>query len=402
MKKQKIKVLAVITSLGIGGAEKFLLSLARNIDRKKFDLSVCSIGRDNKLVDAFKALNIQVFYLNLTRGFLPGIRFLSAISKVYRLARDEKIDLLHSHLGYANLVAKIVGRLAGVKVISTIHNVIEVERSLFGKVFQYSDRYTSFLTGMVVCVSEGVEKSFFRNSRVFSINSLQTQRKSFTIYNGVDLSETDDLRCINRDTIRRQLGLSKDDLVIAIVARLVDWKGHGSLVDAMRKVVSIQPTAKLLIIGKGPLEGELRKKVRDLNLSNHICFLGVRMDIFQMLYAIDLFVLPYNYTGLFNGEGVGISILEAMACRKPIVTTKVSGISRAIIDGITGITVPQGDSNKLSTAILELLNDPDKAQRIGKNARELVERKFSISKTVRQYEYLYEYLYNQQNRNPKL
>ena len=112
--------------------------------------------------------------------------------------------------------------------------------------------------------------------------------------------------------------------------------------------------------------------------------------------------MPYNYKGLFKGEGVGISILEAMAAGKAVITTLAPGIERAIINEKTGLVVDQGDIEGLSNAILELLRNPEKSNRIGKAGFELVKSKFSIKEKIKEYEMVYEYLFQKFNENSVL
>jgi glycosyltransferase involved in cell wall biosynthesis len=179
------------------------------------------------------------------------------------------------------------------------------------------------------------------------------------------------------------------------VARLIKWKGHLDLISAFPKVAEHFPSAKLLIVGWGDLESELKKKTNELNLENKVIFLGKRNDVYEILKISDIFVLPYNYIGLFKGEGVGIAILEAMACKKPVITTIAPGIERAIINDKTGILVPQGDPKALAEAIINLLKDPDKLKKIGEEGFNLVKNKFSIRDKVKEYETVYEYLFKQ-------
>ena len=378
----KIKILMLINNLGPAGAENLLLSIARNIDRDRFEMSVCYIEDDDTLAKDFEKLGVEVIGLRTKRK--PDIK---ALSGLYRMFKEKDIDILHTHLPYAGSLGRVMGRLAGVpKIISTQHNVA----GAFHKLTLMADKLTLPLADVVTAVSEPVEESFFGKSHPFSVDLLDKGVKTFTIYNGVDLSLIDEaIERANRRHKREEFGLGINDPAVGIVARLVAWKGHKDLIEAMAIVVKRRPSAKLLIVGWGELESELRDLVSKLNLQENVIFAGRREDVYELLPIMDLFVLPYRYEGFFKGGGVGIAIMEAMAARRPVITTDVPGISRAIINGQTGIVVPQGDSAALAEAILELLGNPQKIRRLGEAGRQLIEENFTIQRTVAQYEALY-------------
>jgi glycosyltransferase involved in cell wall biosynthesis len=384
--KSKIKVLALINSLAPAGAERLLLQIAEHIDKDKFDFVVCYLEKEKSLLDEFKKLRIKTIGLEINHKLDMRV-----IRRLYKTLKSEKPDILHTHLPYAGIIGRIIGRLAKVPVIiSTQHNVA----SSFKKILLLFEKLTFPLANVITCVSEGVEQSFFDQSNVFSMEVLRNNYKHFTIYNGVDVEKIE--KIVERTdfiTKRKELGLNENDKVITIVARLIKWKGHLDLISAFSKVAEYFSSAKLLIVGWGDLEPEIKKKTKELNLEKKVVFLGKRNDVYEILKISDIFVLPYNYIGLFKGEGVGIAILEAMACKKPVITTIAPGIERAIINEKTGILVPQGDPKALAEAIINLLEDPDKLKKIGEEGFVLVKNKFSVRNKTKEYEKVYEYLF---------
>jgi len=386
--KGKIKVLALINSLAPAGAERLLLQIAEHIDKEKFDFVVCYLEKEKSLLDDFKQLGIKTIGLEINHKL-----DLRVIPRLYKTLKSEKPDILHTHLPYAGIIGRIIGRFTKVPVIvSTQHNVA----SSFKKILLFIEKLTFPLANVITCVSEGVEQSFFNQSNLFSMEVLKNNYKHFTIYNGVDIEKIE--KIIERTDFivkRKELGLDENNKVITIVARLIKWKGHLDLISAFPKVAEHFPSAKLLIVGWGDLEPELRKKTKELNLENRVIFLGKRNDVYEILKISDIFILPYNYIGLFQGEGVGIAILEAMVCKKPVITTIAPGIERAIINDKTGILVPQGDPKALAEAIIDFLKNPDKMKKIGEEGFNLVKNKFSIRDKVKEYETVYEYLFKQ-------
>lgn len=383
----KIKVLMLINSLVPAGAESLLLDIARHIDKDRFEISVCYIEDDDTLARDFENLGVPVVGLRTRRK--PDIK---AVLGLYRVFKEMDIDILHTHLPYAGVLGRIVGRLAGVpRIISTQHNV----PGAFHKQTLIADRLTLPLADVVTAVSEPVEEAFFGESHPFSVDLFEKGVKTCTIYNGVDLGLIDEaLEKTDRRQKKKEFRLGIDDPVVGIVARFVAWKGHKDLIEAMATVVKQQPDAKLLVVGWGEIEGELKALTGKLNLEENVIFAGRREDVYEILSIMDLFVLPYRYEGLFKGGGVGIAIMEAMAAKRPVITTNVPGISSAVINNQTGSIVPQRNPAALAEAILVLLENPQEATRLGKGGRKLIEEKFTIQATVAQYEALYEALVN--------
>lgn len=160
------------------------------------------------------------------------------------------------------------------------------------------------------------------------------------------------------------------------------------MVEAMALVMPRHPDLHVLFIGDGDLREELQAQVKNLNLDQHIHFLGNRHDVPQLLAASDFFVLPSLR------EGLSMALLEAMATGLPIVATEISGAVQAIIPNETGILVPPGDARQLAKAIEQLITDPIQAKAMGKAAKQRVETEFSARKQAEEHLALYRHLLN--------
>ncbi|MFA5746642.1 MAG: glycosyltransferase [Candidatus Paceibacterota bacterium] len=384
---KKIKIISLINSLGPAGAERVLLQLAQNIDKEKFEFSVCCLEKDVTLKKDFEEAGVEVVSLDIGRKYDPR-----ALWRLYRFLKKGNFDILHTHLPYAGTLGRIAGRLAGVpKIASTEHNVLDSFKPLTG----FLDRSTLFLADIVTCVAEEVERSFFGSpTNPFSKGLLLSGPKHLTIYNGIDFKEIEGiLNRIDPAAKRKELGIGEGDPVVFNAARLIPWKGHADLIKSFSKVVAALPNAKLLIAGWGPLEEELRKQIIDLDLEGNIFLLGCRRDVKEILKIADVFSLPYNFKGRFNGGWMSIAIMEAMAASKPIVITAVPGVEIAVVDGKTGVVVPSGNTDKLAEAFLFLINDPKTSEMMGRDGHDLAKKNFNIEDKVRQYEAVYEKLY---------
>jgi len=204
--------------------------------------------------------------------------------------------------------------------------------------------------------------------------------KVIVIPYGVDLTNFDNDECINASLVIRE---RFDSPLILFIGRLVYYKGLHYLIEAMKEI-----DAKLVIIGEGPLESKLRLQVGNSKLTHKVFFHkeGPHESIAKYIYACDIFVLP----SMYRSEAFGIVLLEAMACRKPVVTTELgTGTSFACQNEITGLVVPPKDPKTLAIAIKKILNNPDLARRMGEAGRKRVEENFTLEKMTEAFLRLY-------------
>ena len=171
--------------------------------------------------------------------------------------------------------------------------------------------------------------------------------------------------------------------VVGIVARLSEEKRHVDLINAMKVMVNSFPTAKLMIVGDGPLASELRCQVAELDLDNHVVFSGYKVNVFEELNKMDIFVLASR------SEGFPISIFEAMASGLPVVATKVGGIPEVVIDGQTGILVSPFKPGEIVSALTYLFEHSAEADHMGVKGRKRVMDLFGHDRFVKRHEELY-------------
>jgi glycosyltransferase involved in cell wall biosynthesis len=184
--------------------------------------------------------------------------------------------------------------------------------------------------------------------------------------------------------IRREFGIGPEEKLIGTVGELVEAKGQCHLIEAVPQILKKYPTAKLMIVGSGELETELKKLASRLGVSDSIIFTGFRKGIGNCLEAFDLFVLPSVMEGLNN------SIIEAMMVGKPVVATDTGGVSEIVTHGETGLLVPPGNPASLAEATLELLESPERASTLASAGREYAMENLTaqqmVDKTIAVYE----------------
>jgi glycosyltransferase involved in cell wall biosynthesis len=182
--------------------------------------------------------------------------------------------------------------------------------------------------------------------------------------------------------------------VVGNVAALVPHKGQRHLIAAAALVVREVPDARFIILGEGELRPALEKQIRDLRLDKHVILGGFRPDVLSLHKGFDLFVLP-SVT-----EGLGTSLLDAMACGKAIVATEAGGIPEVVAHDVTGLLVPPRDERTLAAAIVLLLKEPERRAAMGRAGEERVRRFFSAERMVQETLAVYERLRAARGRRP--
>jgi glycosyltransferase involved in cell wall biosynthesis len=184
------------------------------------------------------------------------------------------------------------------------------------------------------------------------------------------------------DALKRAWGLPADTVLFGVTSQLEPRKGHRRLLEALASVVRARPWVRLAIVGTGDERPHLERYARELGLENHVRLLGFRRDVPDLLSNFDAFVLP----SLAEGEAFPNTLVEAMASGLPCITTDVCSVREIVVEEANGILVTPGDVAELAAALQRLATDPGLRQRLGKEARERVEREFSLEAKVTELE----------------
>jgi glycosyltransferase involved in cell wall biosynthesis len=228
----------------------------------------------------------------------------------------------------------------------------------------------------IIAISEGVKKVLVEDGIPAGLVEV--------IPSGIDFSPFEEVR--DRDFLRREFHFAPDDYLVGIVAQLEDHKGHRYLLDAARILKSQVPRMKFIIVGAGSLRLDLDRQAHDLHIDDIVYFLGFREDVPRLLASLDLFVLSSHM------EGLGSSLMDAMASRLPVVATTAGGIPEVVIDHETGLLVPPRDPAALAQAILKVCLDKALATRLARRGYEVVHEKFSAESMARRIIAVYERL----------
>ena len=350
----KRRILSVIETLGLGGAERLLVTTHQHLDRTRFDPSVACLFGPNPLAEELRRIDIRVLELKLS-GPHDLVR---GILQLRQLMRKEHFEIVHTHLYYANLA----GRLAAwgqAAVVTTLHNPDYTYEDPGSAVFSAKkllDRLTGeWINKHLLAVSDDVRKDFERQMRFSSIQ---------VIPNYIDVDAfRGRLEQSDREAVREKWGLRENDVMVLHVGRLHPQKGQDTLIDAFARARRERPDLILFFLGEGKLRETLKQRVESAGLAAAVRFENSSRDVTPYYRAADLFAFPSRY------EAFGIVLLEAMTAGLPIVASRVGGIPEVTGEG-TALLVPVGDVGALSDAILSLAADPVWRSSVGAAGRE--------------------------------
>jgi glycosyltransferase involved in cell wall biosynthesis/protein-tyrosine-phosphatase len=343
------------------GAEVQLATTASYlVERSDVDLTAV-LFNEGALARELRRLGVPVTIIDEQRSSAVTI-----LISLTRWLRDHPVEVVHTHRYKDTVLGAVAARLAGVPgVIRTVHGRGEPLR---GWPWVRYRLYEAFEKVTLRCFADRIVAVSRRLARSLE-ESGHKPGAVVAIHNGVELSRIRPTR--DRKEVRRELGIDFATPLIGAVGRLSPVKGHAHFVRAARLIAEKEPAARFLIVGDGPLRSELESCARRLGIGDACLFVGARQDVYDLVAAMDVFVLPSV------DEGIPMALLEAMALETPVVATAVGGVPEVVAHRATGLLVRSGDEPGLAEASLELIRDPRLARALGARARGVVEAAFS-------------------------
>lgn len=371
---KKLNILQLVNGLAVGGGEKKLVELIECLHTdfsEQYDQVVCSVGQGGPLEANFADMDLPLYIFDKKHRF-----DFSLVSKVMGLIRQYEIDIVQTTLFYADIIGATAAALSrrSPKVVSW-----EVYTQQHGLHHKFAYNVTKPHVNTFVAVSEATRRDMISNRSIDA-------NKVITIQYGVDLNLYKPAHTHTDLTIRQSLKVESETVLIGVVARFTDQKGHTYLLDAMPDIIKKAPNVIFVFLGDGPLKEDIQSKAEALGVVGHIRYPGFVNNVAEWLTTFDLFVLPSLYEGLPN------ALLEAMAASNPVVATAVDGSVEAVVDGETGYLVPSREPQPLKERILDCVLDREKMKKMGAAGRKRVEDYFSLGKQVEQFHELYQKL----------
>jgi len=383
-KENKIRIAHVTGWLHFAGKENGIVNLVNGLDPEIFENYIFTFVKGGPLTHRVDPARCRVVELGDKLGGDYKLYF-----KLAQEFRRHRIHIAHTH-SWATLLEGVIGaRMARVPfIIHGEHGTLKADSKLHILLQRWIWRTTDEVLSVSEVLRENLYKTFtFPKERIR------------VVVNGVDLSRFDFSK--NGIDYKAQLGVPADALVFGTVGRFVPVKSYPTLLRASQKVFREIPNAYLVVVGEGPLQDELLKLVRELEIVDRVKFLGWRKDVPEILRGVDVYALASESEGMSN------TILEAMASGRPVVTTNVGGNPELVVDGETGLLVPSLNPEALAAAIAKLLREPKLRRQLGENGRRRVEEQFSLEAMVRNYAKVYREVFNRRfklnlhERSPK-
>jgi glycosyltransferase involved in cell wall biosynthesis len=352
-----MRVLHVIDGLGYGGAEKLLVTFAQQAQKQGIHTTIICLSDKwgTPVRTELEAYGATVIILKSQRLF-----DLKCLQEMFQIVRTGKFDVVHTHLTYANITGALIGWLAGLPVVATLHSTIVNARHSHPLRARLEFWAIRLLDKRVIAVGESVAETYQHVLR----------RGLDVIPNAVSIPETFTLE--ERVNLRTELTGDAKLLICIAVGRFSLEKGYLDLLTAFDIVRKENPAVRLIIVGDGVLRSDIEFKIVELCLESCVKLLGSRSDVPCLLNVSDLYVNASHW------EGLPIAHLEAMAAGLPLVVTAVGDVPRLVHDDM-GCIVPPENPAELSHAILSLLADPTRRAAMGKSARQFIFQYYSAS-----------------------
>lgn len=361
-----MKILLLTTHLDFGGIGIYCISLAKALKERGHDVRIASKG--GALLNELENYGIRHIEINIrTKSELSPLLWKSRFI-LERIFKQWQPDIIHAQTRVAQVLAWMIFKKTGISYISTCHGFFRprLSRKLFG-----------FWGKKVIAISDAVREHL--------VNDLKVKKdKVVLINNGIDIKKFGiPVSDKEKNAYKSRIGI-KPGPVVGVIARLSPVKGHRFLLSAVKELLKQYPNLQLLIVGDGPSKKEIIELTMKLGIGNCTFIEESAIDTRLSLSVMDVFVLPSVQ------EGLGLSLLEAMAAGVPVVGSNVGGVYSLIKDAHTGLLVAPQDSEALAAAISRLLSGRKNAMEMAARAKDFVKEKFSLDEMAKNVEAIYE------------
>ncbi|GAA4914627.1 glycosyltransferase involved in cell wall biosynthesis [Actinomycetospora succinea] len=361
-----LRVLFVVPTLAVGGAERHAATLLAGLDQDRFAGSLVCLqdGGLGTNWTELQAAGVPGVEFHRSRRDIPGM-----LVQLVRHLRRERPDVVILRGFNAETIGRVAGVLAGVPRLAVwVHNCGDVTPH---------GRLRRTVDGLLAKVTDAVYGVAHAQVGYITGELGHDRDKVRIVHNGTDLGFTTP-EPSGRDTaLAHELGIADDELVIGTAAVMRPEKDQATLLRAFRRVADARDDVKLVLAGDGRERPALEALVDELDLRKRVLFLGHRDDVPRLLRVFDVFTLSSKTVECFP-----MSVLEAMSAALPVVCTDVGGVPEMVADGVTGRVVPREDPEALAGAFLDVLSDPERARTLGRAGRARVREEFTLQRSI--------------------
>ena len=375
---ERIRLFSVIAASGAGGAEQVFATLLQGLDPERFEVTVACHGRGS-MAETYRRHASQVSSLDLV-----DLRKSSTIIRLAGLMRDAQCDVVHTHLWTADVLGGLAARLAGVRrVVSSVAGAYFLPIGVSGWRRARRQGFSRLFRAIYRRCDRVIAPSHYVADDLLTRPGIRVpQERLCVIENGVDVDHEERLvRYANGGGSSARWGTGSPR--ISVVANFFPIKGHEFLIRAVPAVLAVHPQARFVLAGGGESRTAMIGLADRLGVGASVTFPGEIADALELMRASDLVVIPSI------SEGLPISLVEAMALGRSVVTTGVGGIPEVVEDGVSARVVPPRNPAALAVAMLELLGDDVLARQLGAQAQRVAAERFSAARMVRRTQELY-------------
>jgi len=363
-----IKVAVIVDSLRVGGAQKLISAYAASASAHGLSPLILTLRADGaeSILEPIRAAGIRVIPM-----LAASIVSIPRLRRLIDILKQEKVDIVQSHLIYSNILGALAAHFAGIPAIATLHS-------------------TSVRGDTKSRVLKGVEQLVLRSlaTRILAVGRVVAEfhrgnygdRRIDVIPNGVPQSEPPSRP--DRDRLRHVLTGNGSGPIIITVGRFSQAKGYEDMVEAFHLLRQRDLHPKLLMVGSGGRLNSIQARIEELNLTQYVILAGERADIPQLLALSDVFASSSHR------EGLPLAVLEAMMAGLPVVATSVGDIPNVVTEE-TGVVVPPHRPDLLAAALEDLLKNPGKRSAMGEAAHRRALDEYSLEIWMKRHRELY-------------
>jgi len=365
------KVLYAIGTLGLGGAEYQMATLARELVDRGHHCELFALDASGPVRNLLETHQVAIHdggYNSTSPKWKRLLQLVRAEFRLWNLARRTKPDVLHAYLPLTNFMGAIAGKLAGIRTVITSRRALGTHQDRH-RLWKSFDKIANSLSDLIIVNSLAVKDDTIARDNA-------DPNKLIHIPNGLDM-ERFDINTTDRQRLRQELGLNTSDIGLITVGNLIPYKGHADLLNAMPSIIKSYPNIRCYIAGEDRgVRKELENIASRFEISKHIIFLGQRNDIPELLMAMDIFILPSHEEGFSN------ALLEAMASGLAIIATDVGGNKEALANGRLGLLTPSRNPAALASAVIKMLSNDEQLRQLGQLSKTHVNNKYTVNNMV--------------------
>jgi glycosyltransferase involved in cell wall biosynthesis len=362
----KIRILHVVATGRLSGAEKVIADISTNLTDKYECYAVCS---GEELKRYYEEKGIKSFIIDINK--LNPIE----INKLSRLIKEYNIDLVHGHDVKPSIASYIAAKRNKIPVVSHIHVTYQWMKN--NKIMKSIDGFFRNKYDLSIACSELVKEYYEQN------NNRAYKDKIVYLDNAFNFNEFEKVKVGDKNMLKENLGIKQDEFIFGFLGRLISVKGADLLIKSFYEVSKVIPNTKLLIVGDGEERKKLEEIAKHLKIEDKVIFAGYQKNVYGYMNIFDVFILPSVR------EGLPIAVLEAMAMKKPVISTPVAGLAKLIKNKENGLMLKERSEEELIDSMLYIYNNSDMRRDIATNAYNYLSENYNINDYVKALEGYY-------------